>query len=377
MKKRILISGIGVAGIVTALSLDKEKYDIDIIEQSSEYRNIGFSITLWKAGFNLLMDIFKKYGVSIAEGNDYFKVTGFELFGNLSLKKLKTLDADGYAWVFERAHLMEILESIFERVVTRDNIRFGTTISSIVHESGGIKVITSDGREMLYDAVIIAEGINSTTRTMLFGEVESITQLPYSLRYAWFTTPTNLVKNGGLFFTKGHIGVIHPPYTRNLLGYYSRTDLSLELQRAFEHQVRNAILQPTGIQSEIDLTTSRIFDLKEIHLPRYDKNNVIFIGDAAHGRPPTLGFGTTLAVEDAVVISRMINNVNEGSIPPLFSEFSKTRIKRIEEVYRFQNFIHKFITENTFLIRTLAWCLTLFYGRYIEYRVKRLADYKI
>lgn len=101
MKKKILISGIGVAGIVTALSLDQQEYEIDIIERAPEYRNIGYSITLWKAGFDLLMEIFERYGIPVVEGKDYFKVSGFNLFGDTNLKKLKWLDASGYAWVFE------------------------------------------------------------------------------------------------------------------------------------------------------------------------------------------------------------------------------------------------------------------------------------
>ncbi|MES2930820.1 MAG: hypothetical protein V4665_03505 [Patescibacteria group bacterium] len=47
-KKKILISGAGVAGILCALLLDKEKYNINLIERAPSFRNIGFSITLWK-----------------------------------------------------------------------------------------------------------------------------------------------------------------------------------------------------------------------------------------------------------------------------------------------------------------------------------------
>ena len=105
-KKKILISGSGVAGIVCVLSLDTEKYDIEIIERADSFRNIGFSITLWKSGFDLLTSILKENREYITEGKDYFKVKGFTLFGDLRLKKLKQLNADGFAWVFERAHII-------------------------------------------------------------------------------------------------------------------------------------------------------------------------------------------------------------------------------------------------------------------------------
>ena len=61
-RKKVLISGAGVAGIVCAVLLDKEKYDVEIIERSETFRNIGFSLTVWKSGFSQLRSLFESYG---------------------------------------------------------------------------------------------------------------------------------------------------------------------------------------------------------------------------------------------------------------------------------------------------------------------------
>lgn len=141
--------------------------------------------------------------------------------------------------------------------------------------------------------------------------------------------------------------------------------------------MRNSVRQPDGSPIEIDLTTSHVFELKEVHLPRYNYGNIIFVGDSAHGRPPTLGFGTTLAVEDAVLIARMLNNISDKKISSMFSIFSNIRAKRIEQIYKFQNFIHKFITESSIKARIIAWCLKVFYAHHIEKKIKKFAKYKI
>lgn len=87
---------------------------------------------------------------------------------------------------------MGLLEEIFEQTIPRDVIRFGTIISLIEQNDNFTVVTTSDGRQKSYDAVIVAEGINSTTRNSVFHREEQIITLAYSLRYAWFTTPSHL-----------------------------------------------------------------------------------------------------------------------------------------------------------------------------------------
>lgn len=376
-KKRILISGAGVAGILSAILLDKNKYEIEIIEKAASFRNIGFSITLWKTGYDLLTKIIKSNGGYIEEGKDYFKVTGFTLYGGLRLKKLNKLNANGFAWVFERSHLMEILEKILFFKFNKCKLFFSKTIIEIKKEEKKTFVKFNDSTVKEYDIVIIAEGINSTSRGLIFSDKEKIIPLEYNLTYEWFAKRTDLQENGGLFFTRGHIGVIHPPATKNLFGFYSKNGTTNKIRTEFENEMLNIIKQPNGLKTEIDHQTSHVFDLKEVHLPKYYHENVIFIGDAAHGRPPTLGFGTSLAIEDAVLICQAINKLNSvEDLEVIFKIFSDARIKRIEKVYRFQNFIHYFITENKVKIKFLAICLYVFYGKYIEYKVKRLASIK-
>jgi 2-polyprenyl-6-methoxyphenol hydroxylase-like FAD-dependent oxidoreductase len=376
-KKRILISGAGVAGILSAILLDKNLYEIEIIEKADSFRNIGFSITLWKTGFDLLTKIIIENGEYLEEGKDFFRVKGFTLYGGLKLKKLKKLNADGFAWVFERSHLMEILERILLNKINKSNLFYSTTILEIRKEENKTLVKFNDGTNKQYDIVIIAEGINSTTRSLIFSNEEIIIPLEYNLTYEWFSKRTDLQKNGGLFFTHGHIGVIHPPNTKNLLGFYSKNGTTDQARIKFENDILNTIKQPNGLNTEINRQTSHVFELKEVHLPKYHHENIIFIGDAAHGRPPTLGFGTSLAIEDAVLICQTINKLTSlEEFQEKSKLFSTTRIKRIENVYRFQNRIHHFITNNKTKVRFLSFCLYTFYGKYIEYKVKQLASTK-
>lgn len=378
-KKRVLISGIGVAGILSAAMLDKEKYEVEMIEIADSFRNIGFSITLWKSGFKHLSEIIADNGETFTEGLDYFKVHDFNVFAGVHMKKIDELYSEGFAWVLERVHLMEILERILMKHVAKEQIRFSTSIKNVSEREDGVSIVRfNDGSEKAYDLVIVAEGINSSTRKELFPD-QHVKTLDHSLKYAWFSTPTMLKQNGALFVTKGHLGVIHPPFFKDLLGFYSKNGTSEANQNAFQERVVSLVRQPNGEPSRIDLATSHVFDLKEVHISAYHKGSVVLVGDAAHGHPPTIGFGTTLAIEDSCMLVEKLNAIQTEvfatEMPKALAAYSGARIPRVKEVYRFQRKIHFFITNNTLMVKILSASLGLFAGKYIEKKVKRMAAY--
>lgn len=381
-KKRVLISGAGIAGIICAILLDKNKYEVEITEQADQHRNIGFSIILWKTGFHQLLSLLEKNSEELEEGKDCFKVEGFKLFAGSRLVPLKQFNALGYAWSFNRSRLMEILEKILHQHLRPKQILFSRSIRHIEyaqdHDFNSL-VTFRDGTKQAYDIIIIAEGSNSSSRELVAVK-EQIVSNSFVVRYVWFASPTNLGNYGALFLTEGQLAVIHPPYFKNLLGFYFDKGVSREDQIEFENAIRTRVKQMNGHSSLLDLKTSEVFELKEVHLDRYHAKNVVFVGDAAHARPPTLGFGTSLAIEDAVQLSHMLNSlkiVSETEITGVFQSYSDIRSKRVEEVYHFQNQIQKFYTKSHFKVLLFSFLIKVFLGKYMEYRTKRLASYKI
>jgi 2-polyprenyl-6-methoxyphenol hydroxylase-like FAD-dependent oxidoreductase len=57
----------------------------------------------------------------------------------------------------------------------------------------------------------------------------------------------------------------------------------------------------------------------------------VLIGDAAHSLTPQMTSGGGLALEDAVVLSRLV--ASGRSIPDVLDEFSATRYPRVKQVY--------------------------------------------
>lgn len=379
--KRVLISGAGVAGIVCATLLDKNKFDVTLVEKSDEFRNIGYSVVLWKSCYELLFKLCKKNGVSLVSQKDYFLIDNFVILRGNNLKVFNKIYSESMGVVFEREHLMKKLQEVLSKNFDLKKIHFSKTIKEIRGKEVSYLVTFDDGSSKKYDLVIIAEGINSTSRKIIFPK-EKIRQYPYTLKYAWFGSSTNLGNNITVFLTKGSGGVIHPPSSKNLLGYYIRNDATPKFQKALESSIRNTIKQTNGNNSAINLLTSRMFKLKEVLLNEYHKGTVVLVGDAAHGRPPSTGFGTSLAIEDAFVICQNLNNLTldelfHRNVLQVCESFSKIRRKRVNSVYRFQRLLQIFLTDNKFKIWVYDYFGNLMINIYLKPALKRLANYSI
>jgi 2-polyprenyl-6-methoxyphenol hydroxylase-like FAD-dependent oxidoreductase len=63
----------------------------------------------------------------------------------------------------------------------------------------------------------------------------------------------------------------------------------------------------------------------------WHRGRVVLIGDAAHSLTPQMTSGGGLALEDAVVLSRLI--ASGRAIPDVLDEFSASRFPRVKQVY--------------------------------------------
>ena len=382
-RKKVLISGAGVAGIVCAVLLDKEKYDVEIIERSETFRNIGFSLTVWKSGFSQLRSLFESYGEKLINKTDYLALEKFILFGGPRLNTLKELNIAGYAWDFNRNGLMQRLEHLLSKALPSENIIFSRWIHALNFKdnaAGTTEVVFNNNQTKQYDIIILAEGINSTSRKIVFPE-KTILPLRRILTYAWFNEQTMLENAEALFFTSGYVGVVHPNFNQSLLGFYSSTPAAENAHAEFLNTIVHTIKQKSGQNTSLDFVTSKSFALKKIHLPQYYYKNVVIIGDSAHGHPPTIGFGTTLAIEDAVLVCKIANELEpenfKSHVVTALAKFSAKRVPRVRDVYRFQNLIEYFISNNPLAITILSLLVRLTGIGHISRKIKNLASYDI
>jgi salicylate hydroxylase len=65
-------------------------------------------------------------------------------------------------------------------------------------------------------------------------------------------------------------------------------------------------------------------------LERWSQGRVLLIGDAAHPILPFLGLGAALAIEDGVMLARVLSAAADHDVA--FAAFHKARLERVEAV---------------------------------------------
>lgn len=65
-------------------------------------------------------------------------------------------------------------------------------------------------------------------------------------------------------------------------------------------------------------------------VPRWHRDRMIIIGDAAHATAPSIGQGAAMAIEDAVVLARCLRDSND--ITSAFATYERLRRARVERV---------------------------------------------
>jgi FAD-dependent urate hydroxylase len=66
------------------------------------------------------------------------------------------------------------------------------------------------------------------------------------------------------------------------------------------------------------------------HVPRWHRDRMVIIGDAAHATAPSAGQGASMAIEDAVVLAKCLRDVPD--VDQAFGAYERSRRQRVERV---------------------------------------------
>ena len=334
--QKILISGAGPAGLSLALLLDPAKFDVEIVERSKSFNTVGFSIILWKAGFDVLTEI--------AAESDLEKISdinSMSLFGGHDFKKLYSSDTTGLGHSVDREQLMKILSTRYLDKFGTKNIRFETSVKDITDNGGIADVEFNDGSTQSYDLVVAADGMHSDIRRKFFSA--QVKSGPYRIVYQWLKPGSGLKEESIIGFIKEVVYLIQTSGNRALLAYYTQNDHDTE--EAFLHELKQMISREYGGELELDEESRQIFAAEEVHADMHYDGPVALVGDALHGHPPTLAMGTSMALEDSAELAKQLDEHDD--LQDALKAFAKVRLDRMDHVYRAQGIVENmFITDS-------------------------------
>lgn len=353
MHKEIAIIGGGIAGLTTALALEKIGMKTIVFESAVSLKAIGAGLGLAANALQAFkrLDILEEV-IELGRILPSFTIMdqkGRQITKTDSKKISRKYGIDNFT--IHRAHLHKLLLSKL-----KDQQLF-TNKKAIDFEQKENNVIIKfqDGSIHESDYIIVADGIHSEIRKRL---------CPGSLpRYAGYTCWRAVIDNPGMAYTEssetwasaGRFGIV--PLAFNKLYWFACINAKpnderlkkftiTDLQHHFKdfHHPIPEILQKTNTEC---LIHNDIIDIEP--LVNYAFKNILLIGDAAHATTPNLGQGACQAIEDAIIIAEEIKRSSD--VQAAFIKFEKRRIKRTHDIINKSRAIGKIAQlENAFLV---------------------------
>jgi 2-polyprenyl-6-methoxyphenol hydroxylase-like FAD-dependent oxidoreductase len=200
--------------------------------------------------------------------------------------------------------------------------------------------VFADGSEATASFLVGADGVFSTTRTLMFPETpptyagyatwRGVVDLDTSSKWP----PRSLVRSLGRGEYFG-IGELSP---QRYLWYATKNRAEGEpeaggrkatLLRHFGNW-HHPIPELLTATPEDEILLHPIY--KMASMTPLTRGRVTLVGDAAHPVEPSLGMGASLALEDAVVLARCLQN--ENSIETALQRYEKSRRSRVRRIVR-------------------------------------------
>jgi len=331
MNNSILIIGGGIAGLTTAIALQEKNIDFMLYEAVDEIKAVGAGISL--AGN--AMRVLRELGVA-----DEVKKRG-HLISSMIIedqegKQISVMDAEKLSREHGldnvAIHRSELHQALL-KYVPAHKIMTGKKAVNFEEHNNGVTIDFHDGSKAEGSGAIIADGINSAIRKKLLPDV--------SPRYSGYTCWRGVVANKWniqqhaveAWGASGRFGYV--PIGNNQVYWFACKNAPYKDETMSRFKVADLVNNFINYKSPIpqmiestrneDLIWSDIIDMKP--LSRFAFGKILMIGDAAHATTPNLGQGACMAMEDALMAAKVLNEQSDNRIEA-FQSFEQKRIAR-------------------------------------------------
>ena len=342
-KLNIAVVGAGIGGMSCALGLSRNGFNVTVFEQAPELSEVGAGLTITPnatKGLNYLNlgDGIKSVGMAHTnQGVRHFE-TG-EMIVPLERGEKMMQKYGAYQFQAHRADVHNLfIESMREHPESK--IYVDHRLTGLVEKNGGVELIFNHNEKYEFDFVIGADGNRSTVRSIIIGDDDP----EFAGYVAWrglvptaelseddfdecgssaFIAPGRvfaryLVRNGELYNYAAFL--VTDEWAEEGWAIPSDIDLVMEIFSDYNDQVKN-IIRATPRD---ELFKWGIF--ARAPSDNWSSEYSTLLGDAAHPLEPFMGQGASMAIEDGVVLSRIIADSSTQS--EIVDRYQKARIER-------------------------------------------------
>jgi len=365
MGEKVIIVGGGIAGLSMSLFLKKANIESVIYEQAPAFGKVGGHFVIHPSGLQVLEEL----GLGEAIEKNSHKLIDFKVMDKEGNPLFEEIEVDTEEEEMPpliniaRFHLIDIL---YQKVLQEGiEINFGKRLKSFKEETDYINVSFEDGTETKGKVLIGADGVRSRTRSILFPFPNY--PLKYSGKWAVYgmVDTSKLGEHEEFFTSEQSLMYFHDNFNFFVSKHHpTDKEISWSLIVNEERKIPKKDFEAKSIEDfKADLANQfKDWDAPIKHLivntddfipkqlfridlmTKYSNGRVALIGDALHTADPNAGMGTTLGLEDALYLSKMLRDHVDHEDAFYFYEYD--RKARAEKVFKSATILDNLQMEN-------------------------------
>ncbi|MFG2712953.1 FAD-dependent monooxygenase [Streptomyces goshikiensis] len=334
--RHAVIAGAGIGGLTAALALHERGWRVTVCERAPGPPALGAGIVLAPNALRAFDAI--GFDITRAAGRAAPAAMGVRRTGGDWLNRADTAAmAARYGRPPLAVHRPALADAL-TAALPDGTIRYGVAVTAVERADrleGGGPVVRTPAGDLTADVVIAADGIHSALRRQYFPHHPG---LRHSGETAWRTVLSRdglpdlvAAETWGRGERFGVVpladGRVYVYATARAPEGYAPDDLRVELRRRYGawHDPIPALLD------RIDPAAVLRHDLYDlaVPLPRYHAGRLAWVGDAAHAMTPNLGQGGCQAIEDGVVLARLLDG---DDVPAALAAYTRARHARTDAI---------------------------------------------
>lgn len=340
---RIIIVGAGIGGLTAAALLQRDGHEVEILERSSAFGEVGAGIQVSPNASRVLHHLGLTSALAeVATTPERIVMRRWEDDCVLLERPLGDLPAKRYGAPYLNLYRPDLID-LLAPAVTDVPVSFNTEVRSAASHDGGAHVETGANEMVDADIVLGADGIHSAVRTSTFGHQP--TRFSQWVAYRALV-PRSAVEHLPIEVTNRLGPMAHlvsyfigaDQRLMNLVCVVHEPDWDIEswtVPGELAHLRNHFAAWSPELNAILDAITEPVFKWA-LHdrtpLQSWTAGNVALLGDACHPMVPFMAQGAAQAIEDAAVLARCLRGVDGSGAAAALATYEATRLPRASKM---------------------------------------------